>query len=344
MNANNPSIAEDEKPSGDSLSYEEYVSLRSQPEQEEVAEEALPEEEPEEVEEEVSEEESESEDEEVESEEEDEEVAEPEEIDLLNLSVEQIQELAKKGKSRLLQRIGELTAQKKSLEEKLQVAQPKIKEVPQEQNPFGELNTFEQIQEKYDEVQKTLESTDELLDEYEDYGPDDIITVGNKEFSKREIRKANRNAKEAITKFLPAQHQHIAKIQQFAQMNEQYKQAAKKEVPEIEKADSEIGQKYQELVSDPLIDVIKERVPEIGFQIEYLLAHVARSIYGGKNSKVPTGAGNKLKVEPPSSPVGAGAARSTKSSKAKGREVYSRFESTGSVDDWVAARIAKMQS
>ncbi len=270
---------------------------------------------------------------------------EPEEsdVDLLNLSPEQIQELAKKGKSRLLQRIGELTAKTKSLEEQLQKVQPAAKEVPQEQNPFSNIQTMDDLKAKYDELEETLNATDELLDEYEDYGSDDIITVEGREFTKRQIRKANRNAKEAITKFLPAQHVHLSKLQQFEQLSAQYQEAAKKEVPEIMDEESEIGKNFKALVEDPIVAKVKEQVPEVGFQMEYLLAHAARSIFGRK-SKVPTGAGTRLKVEPPSSPVGAGAARSGKNPKAKGQEVYKRFESTGSVADWVAARIARMQT
>jgi hypothetical protein len=345
MSATDPSDAEDVKDSGNSnLSFEEFVARRTQEAENRLNPPEEVQEEPEETTEEVPDQEPENEEsEEVVEDVPDEEDSESD-IDLLSLTTEQIQELAKKGKSRLLQRIGELTAKTKALEEQLQKAQPEVKEIPQDQNPFSKIQSFEELKAKYDEVEKTLNATDELLDEHEDYGPDDIITVGDKEFTKREIRKANRNAKEAITKFLPAQHAYIAKLQQFEQLSGQYQEAARKEVPEIADEESDIGKRYKELVSDPLIDKVKSQIPEIGFQIEYILAHAARSIFGGKTTKVPTGAGSKLKVEPPASPVGAGAARSGKNPKAKGQETYKRFESTGSVDDWVAARIARMQS
>lgn len=351
MNATNPSDAGDDKTSGNSnLSFEEFVAQRTQlamGEQETEPEESVEESEEPEVEEtdaeEFAEESAEEETEEYDDDESDEESSEPEDIDLLSLSPEQIQELAKKGKSRLLKRIGELTAKAKNLEEQLQRAQPEVSEVPVEQNPFGSIKSIDDLAAKYKEVQKTLEATDELLDEHEDYGPDDIIIVGDREFTKREIRKANRNAKDALTKFLPAQHGHLAKLEQFTQLSEQYKAQALKEIPEIADEKSTIGKHYQNLVSDPLVEKVKQQIPEIGFQIEYILAHAARSIFGGK-SKVPTGAGSKLKVEPPTSPVGAGAARSGKNLKSKGKDVYKRFESSGSVDDWVAARIARMQT
>jgi hypothetical protein len=266
------------------------------------------------------------------------------EIDLLSLTTEQIQSLAKKGKSRLLQRIGELTAQKKALEEKIQSQpQPQVKSVPQDENPFRDISSFEELKGKYDELERTLETTDEILEEHEDYGPDDIIIVGDKEFSKKQIRKANRNARESLTKYIPAQQQHLVKIAQYEQMSKQYSEAAKSEVPEIQDEESEIGKNYKALVSDPLIDRIKAQVPEIGFQIEYILAHAARSLYGNKKIKAQSAMGSKLKVNPSSSPFGAGAAKSSTPAKAKVADAYNRFEKSGSPEEWIAARIAKFK-
>lgn len=348
--AQDPSNAGDAKTGGkDNLSFEEFVAHRTGLEMpKEETEEVQPSEESEEQLPEFTdsqESEGDSEDsadqggEEIESEAE----QTNEEVDLLNLSAEQIRELAKKGKSRLLERIGELTAKNKALEERFATeTQSKVKEIPAEQNPFGNLDSFDALKAKYDELEKTLEVTDSLLEEHEDYGPDDIILVGDKEFTKRDIRKANRNARDGITKYLPAQNANLVRMEQQAQLAAQYNEMAKKEIPEIEDPESEIGKNYQSWVSDQLVDKVKKQVPEIGFQIEYILAHAARSIFGGAAKRVPTSAGTKLKVEPPASPVGAGAARSSANPKGRNQEAYKRFETSGSVDDWVAARIARM--
>jgi hypothetical protein len=343
----NQATAEADKSVSDNLSFEELIARRIGQETapEETEEEPQDAEEPEETEPASQDDEEEVEEAEEESEEESEESKEQSDIDLLNLTPEQIQDLAKKGKSRLLQRIGELTAQKRSLEEKL-AAQPQMtRQVEENEIPeaIRKLNTFENLKEFYDEMTKTLESTDEILDEHEDYGPDDIITVGDKEFTKRQIRKANRNAKEALTKFIPAQQQQLIKVAQFGEMSKQYTEAAKKEVPEIQDEESEIGKNYKALVEDPLVARVKSEIPEIGMQIEYILAHAARSIFGKKAKAVQAGAGNKLKVSPPASPVGSGAAKAGSNTKAKAKDAYSRFESTGSVEDWVASRIAKLK-
>jgi len=342
----NPEATAEAIESVSNLSFEELVAQR-------VARQTSPEEEPEEESEESTEvdeepaslEDEESPESEEETEEESEEEAEEEsEIDLLSLTTEQIQSLAKKGKSRLLQRIGELTAQKKALEEKIQSQpQSQAKVVPQDENPFREVASFEALKGKYDELERTLETTDEILEEHEDYGPDDIIVVGDKEFSKKQIRKANRNAREALTKYIPAQQQHLIKIAQYEEMSKQYSEAAKSEVPEIQDEESEIGKSYKALVSDPLIDRIKAQVPEIGFQIEYILAHASRSIYGNKKIKTQSAMGSKLKVNPSSTPYGAGAAKSSSPAKAKVGDAYNRFEKSGSPEEWIAARIAKFK-
>lgn len=350
MKVSNPSIAGDAKPSGENLSLQDIVSLRlGGEESEESTQEAESEEEAaeENTEDELKEEATESEESAEESEEEESQEEEEEsstDIDLLNLTPDQIKELAKKGKSRLLERIGELTAKNKALEEKARSFEEKqgTKEIPQDQNPFSGITSQEDLQAKYKEIEATLESTDLILEEHEDYGPDDYIVVGDKEFTKKQIRKANRNAREALTKFLPAQSQHLAKMAQIENLAQQYQLAAAKEVPEIQDEESEIGKSYKQVMSDPLIARVKKEIPELGMQVEYLVAHAMRSILGGK-AKIVAGAGTKLKVKPPSSPVGAGAAKSGNSPKGKTKEAYSRFEQSGSVDDWIAARIAQIQ-
>ena len=347
MTANDPSNAEDAHTGeNNSLSFEEFLAQRTQlaEQPEGASEEEQPAEEAQELPEFTDEGESEAETEGDSDQGEDEEPEGGDEIDLLSLSPDQIRELAKKGKSRLLERIGELTAKNKELENKVQTFQleTKPKDIPQEQNPFANLKSIEDVQAKYEEIEKTLEATDAILEEHEDYAADDIIVVGDKEFTKKDIRKANRNAREAISKYLPAQGRHLAEMAKLTELEQQYRSAAEKEVPEISDEESDVGKAYKMWVTDKLVDKVKQEVPEIGFQIEYILAHAARSIFGGKTQKVPTGAGTKLKVEPPASPVSAGAARSGKNPKAKAQDAYKRFESTGSVDDWVAARIARM--
>lgn len=266
------------------------------------------------------------------------------ELDLLSLSTEQIQELAKKGKSRLLQRVGELTAQKRLLEEKLQSQAPAkpTKEIPQNENPFKEISDPKELLAKYGELEQVLEDTDAILEEHEDYGPDDIITVGDREFTKREIRKANRNARESITKYIPAQERQIAKVQQLSQMEEHYTAAAKKEVPSILDSESEVGSRFNAMMQDPIVQQVRTQIPELGAQMEYLLAHAANSIFGKGKSRINSAAvGSKLKINPSSSPANSATVKSGSNKPQKAAEAYNKFEKSHSVDDWISARIAQ---
>lgn len=285
----------------------------------------------------------------VESEEyEEEEVPETEEtgeIDLTALSPEEIQDLAKRGKSRLLDRIGELTAKNKAFEAKfaeMEASQPVKREIPQDQNPFRELKSFDEIREKWTEVEQTLEQTDILLDDHEDYGPDDVITVGSQEFTKRQLRQANRNARDAVNKFLPAQAEQLKKQESYTQATEHWNQQAAKEVPEIQDEESDFGKEYQKLVSSPGVAKFREAAPEYAVDVGYIMAHALRSIKGQIKPKVPKGAGKKLKVKPPASPVGAGAARQGAKPSSPIEDLKANFERTGSEADFVAYQTAKM--
>lgn len=331
----------------ENITFEELIAQRTA--QHSPTEEPEPEEEQTEEEPEETEQSEETEDaEESEAEDADDEEESAAEIDLLSLTTEQIQELAKKGKSRLLQRIGELTAQKKALEEKL-TARPDAKPLPAiaaEDNPFRSLKTVEEIKAKYEELEKVAEETDSILEDHEDYGAEDIITLGNKEFTKKEIRLANRNARNAMLKFLPAQAAEIQKVSQRVEMEERFNAAIPVEIPELADETSDLSQKFKAMMADPLIEQVKKHVPDLAPQMGYLLAHAVRSITGQTTTKPrATAAGIPTKAKVPSVPFGAGAAKAGGPSvRKKESEAYQQFEQTGSEADWIAARIARANS
>ena len=330
------------------ISFDDYINRRSQ----EVSEPEAPAAEPEDESWEETEESLEPEPVSDEPEESDEEVTEEEEeeeqeIDLLSLNPEQLQALAKKSRSRLLHRVGELTAQKKALEEKLssQAESKPLPVVPQEENPFRDIESVEGLQAKFAELEKVAEETDNILEEHEDYGAEDIIVVGDREFTKKEIRKANRNAREAMAKYLPAQHAELARREQRVQMEAHYTGLIPQEVPELANEDSELSKQYKALLSDPLVEQVNKLVPDLGPQLPYILAHAVRSIHRSQKSKaVVKAAGSVSKAKVPGTPFGAGAAKSgPKTAKKSADQAYQRFQASTSVEDWVAARVARMQ-
>lgn len=346
MQSNPEATAEAE--SASNMSFDDYINRRSQEVSEPEAEAAEPEDESweeteESLEPEAVSDEPEESDEEVTEDEEEEE----QEIDLLSLNPEQLQALAKKSRSRLLHRVGELTAQKKALEEKLssQAESKPLPVIPQEENPFRDIESVEGLQAKFAELEKVAEETDNILEEHEDYGAEDIIVVGDREFTKKEIRKANRNAREAMAKYLPAQHAELARREQRVQMEAHYTGLIPQEVPELANEDSELSKQYKALLSDPLVEQVNKLVPDLGPQLPYILAHAVRSIHRSQKSKVAVkAAGTIAKAKVPGNPFGAGAAKSgPKTAKKSADQAYQRFQTSTSVEDWVAARVARMQ-
>jgi len=325
------------------LSFEELIAQRtSQYADPEEQSEEVTEEEPEETEEEETPEEQPEETEEIPEEETEEEAPE---IDLLSLSPAEIQALAKKGKSRLLHRIGELTAKVHAAEQRLSQAETKpLPVIPAAENPFRELKTADEIKAKYAELEKVAEETDRILEDHEDYAADDVITLGDKEFTKKQIRQANRNARDAMLKFLPAQHAEVVRIEQRTQMAAAYQAAIPVEVPEVTDESTELGKQFQAMLSDPLVEQVRERVPDLAPQLNYLLAHALRSIAQKAPAK-PTPAAVPTRGKVPSSPFGAAGPRSSaKPVRKQVEEATQRFEKSGSVEDWIAARQAKLQN
>ena len=348
MNVQSEATDGAENPLSNNISFDDYINRRSQEVSEPEAEAAEPEDESweeteESLEPEAVSDEPEESDEEVTEDEEEEE----QEIDLLSLNPEQLQALAKKSRSRLLHRVGELTAQKKALEEKLssQAESKPLPVIPQEENPFRDIESVEGLKAKFAELEKVAQETDNILEEHEDYGAEDIIVVGDREFTKKEIRKANRNAREAMAKYLPAQHAELARREQRVQMEAHYTGLIPQEVPELANEDSELSKQYKALLSDPLVEQVNKLVPDLGPQLPYILAHAVRSIHRSQKSKVAVkAAGVVSKAKVPGTPFGAGAAKSgPKTAKKSADQAYQRFQSSTSVEDWVAARVARMQ-
>ena len=139
-------------------------------------------------------------------------------IDLDNASEEELRELADKLGSKAVARFGELTARRKSAEEKLakleaslQQKDPLESKKKIENNPFGNLDSIESLQDKAQEIEQIVDWAEDLLFEGADYAADDVITeIEGKEMTKAEVRKSLLQARKAQKTFLPDQ---LSKIQ-----------------------------------------------------------------------------------------------------------------------------------
>jgi len=349
MSKQSEPIAGGQNPASDNLSFEALIEQRTRQmtPTEETTEQAETEE-TEEIEETEPEETPEETETETETEEETETEATEEEaetIDLLSLSPEEIQDLAKKAKSRLLADVGKLRAENRILQAELNKPKADAKPLPEliPDNPFKDLKTLDEVTAKLKELEKVADETDRILEDHEDYAADDVITLGDKEFTKKEIRNANRNARNAMVKFLPAQAAQIQRSGQLQAMEEQFNAAIPTEIPELADAESPIAKLHASMIADPLVAQVRERVPDLAPQLSYLLAHAARSINSNQAKPKTPAAAVKVQAKVPASPLGAAGARSGAQPVRKAVEqAQEQFEKTGSVEDFIAARTARL--
>ena len=334
----------------------ELTPRTEQPKEEEPQED--PEQEDEEVEEEVSEVEEESEAKETE-EETTEESQESEDVlsqlDLDDMSEEDLRELAEKLGSRAVARFGELTAKRKAAEEKLMQLESQLQDKPNpletkkvENNPYGNLDTIEKLQQKAAEVDQVVEWAENLIFESDGYSADDVVTtIEGKDWTKKDVRQALLRARKAQKTFLPDQLNRVQAQEKGAQLKELFSQQARNDLDWLEGEDNDLRKQYEATVNDPRFQTMKEMVakeaPDVAAQLDYWFAHATNSIYGRKpvveTKKAPT-------LNPPKT----GNPAAAQSEKGMGRtakalkELETRFKETGSARDFAALRKLKMSS
>ena len=131
-------------------------------------------------------------------------------------------------------------------------------------------------------------------------------------------------------------------MDQRKQLESAFQQQARKELSWLDGEDNDTRKRFEAMVNDPRLKRIKESVPDIAPQIEYLIAHAANSMYGRRvieqeKPKSPT-------INPPSNPSTTASA----SERVDGRvekslkEVEARFKQTGNASDFIALRAAQI--
>ena len=276
-------------------------------------------------------------------------------LDLDDMSEEDLRELADKLGSRAVARFGELTAKRKAAEERLTQLEARLKEKPNpletkkvENNPYGNLDTIEKLQQKATEVDQVVEWAEDLIFESDGYGADDVVTeVEGKEWTKKDVRQALLKARKAQKTFLPDQ---LTKVQLRAEgevLKKQFDTQAKQELSWLEGEDNDLRKQFEATIGDErfkkLKSVLKRESPDIAAQLDYWFAHATNSIYGRK----PVGVSKK---SPTLNPPKTGNPASAQSEKGMGRtakalkELDARFKETGSAKDFAALRKLKMSN
>jgi len=187
-------------------------------------------------------------------------------LDLDEMSEDDLRELADKLGSRAVARFGELTAKRKAAEEKLTQLEARLKEKPNpletkkvENNPYGNLDTIEKLQQKATEVDQVVEWAEDLIFESDGYGADDVVTeVEGKEWTKKDVRQALLRARKAQKTFLPDQ---LSKVQLRAEgevLAKQFDTQAKQELSWLEGEDNDLRKQFEATVGDERFKKLKK--------------------------------------------------------------------------------------
>ena len=269
------------------------------------------------------------------------------------LTEEEIDLLASKGKSGLLKRVSELTAKRKQVEERLAALEDSIKKqqppAPEriENNPYESISDITTLNGKRKEVETLLETFDDVLDKADGLSASEIILESEgKQYTKAEIKELRRKAIKAQDKYLPAQHNEIVMREQGKQLEAQLSQQARKEISWVENNEDDTTKRYASMINDPRVLKAKKLVPELAPQLDYILAHAANSMWGRRlivddkpsNGKSPS-------LTPPSSPSTSTAAPTNVDARKEKsiKELESRFRESQSTNDYLALRTAKHQ-
>ena len=276
-------------------------------------------------------------------------------LDLDDMSEEDLRELADKLGSRAVARFGELTAKRKAAEEKLTQLEARLKEKPNpletkkvENNPYGNLDTIEKLQQKSTEVDQVVEWAEDLIFESDGYGADDVVTeVEGKEWTKKDVRQSLLRARKAQKTFLPDQLSMVQLRADGEVLTKQFDSQAKQELSWLEGEDNDLRKQFEATVGDErfkkLKSVLKRESPDIAAQLDYWFAHATNSIHGRKL----VGVGKK---SPTLNPPKTGNPASAQSEKGMGRtakalkELEARFKQTGNARDFAALRKLKMSN
>lgn len=269
--------------------------------------------------------------------------AEGVDLDLDNLTPEQVQEVAKKLRSKALSRYGDLTSQIKELKAtveqlRTQPADP-LKTTRKVESPrIAAISTVEDLQAEREQAEAVEEWAQGILDENGASDPSDIVTeFKGKEYTKTQIRQMRDTARAALKRDIPARLAELQTVGELERQREWYDAQAAEIIPEIADEKSPVSATHKALLGDPNLQKAFKLVPEVGAYGSFILAHAARSIEMLKAEqakgkvKVATTTGKIPRPKAPANPSGVGApAISPTAPKAKQIEHRRRqFEETG---------------
>jgi len=274
--------------------------------------------------------------------------------DLDNLSESDLKDLSKELGSRAVARFGALTAKAKAAEEKAAKLEQQLSTRTRvnysdediQSNPYKDIKDPRALQTKAKELSDVIEWAEEVLFDSDDYTANDVVTsVEGKDYTKKDVRNALKNARKSKTKHLPMQFNTIRNEAQGVQMRQGYARRAIEELPWMKDQNNDVNKRYNAMIKDPrLAKSFKSASPDMKAQLPYLLAHAANSLYGRK--VLPTNS-EPVKQTASLSPPKAGstAAKPARpSAKKKAKAYHSQFKNTGDSSDFIKLRTLQLEN
>jgi hypothetical protein len=273
-------------------------------------------------------------------------------LDLDEMSEDDLRELSEKLGSRAVARFGELTAKRKAAEAKIKELETKLNsddplssDKPLANNPYASVNTLDELQGKAEEVNQVIEWAEDVLFNADGYGPEDVVTeVEGKELTKKDIRSSLLQARKSRDKFLPAQLKVLQAKENGKQLKEAFDAKASEELKWLKGEDNDTRKNYEAMVSDPRFKKLTETAdPEIGAQLNYIMAHAANSIYG---RKIVQESPKSASLTPPKTAASASSTSEKtvgKSAKAL-KDLSQRFRQSGAKGDFITLRTLQLKN
>lgn len=272
-------------------------------------------------------------------------------LDLDNLSEDQIKQLSEKLGSRAVSRFGELTAKRKKAEERLVELENKLSEnelkttTKVENNPYSDLKSVDELKSKAQEVNNIIEWAEDILFNSDGFSPEDKVTeIDGKSITKKEVRTTLQNARKTRDKFLPDQLRTIQKIDNAAKMKKTFAEQAETELPWMKGEDNDTRRKYEAMIKDPRFVAMEESVdPEVASQLNYIIAHAANSLYARKPISNKSAPGRLTPPINATSSAGTPEKTANRSTKAL-KEISERFKTSGSKNDFINLRTLQLKN
>jgi len=272
-----------------------------------------------------------------------------------DLTEEELSIFAKHFGSRAVSRYGELVAKRKIAEEetarlRAELARrdhEKQADAPQpiKDNPFADIADEKSLKAKESEIKQSIEVLESAIDDAADLRMDDVAaTVGDKEYTKKQLRDSLRAARKARDEYLPDVARRLDSVNGAKQTRVNVDAQIRKELPWVDNAEDDRTKRFNAIMADPRLKKLDEAAPDIAAQLPYWFAHATNSLLARREIPIDDGTLKKTKGDPPDNPsVGTSNSRSpTGGTSRKMADLEKKFDETGSNEDWISLRTARI--